>query len=133
MSDLYIKQAMVTEFTDTKPIISRLEDKETLRLLHVSLGLVTEASEFADVLKKYIYYGKPIDHVNLAEEIGDLFWYIAEACSTLGVSFESVMDTNINKLRKRYKDKFTENNAVERNVGAEREVLEASIGDSLDN
>jgi NTP pyrophosphatase (non-canonical NTP hydrolase) len=102
----------------------RLADEETQRLLHYGMGMVTEAGEFIDALKKRIMYGKAIDKVNLREELGDVLWYVARACSALDVSIESVMDTNIKKLKARFPDKFSNENALTRDLEKEREILE---------
>ena len=97
---------------------------KSLDLLHASMGLVTEAGEFQDMLKKHVFYGKPLDEVNLKEEIGDVLWYCAIALEALGTDFESVMQTNIDKLKARYPEKFTEEKAENRNLNKEREILE---------
>jgi NTP pyrophosphatase (non-canonical NTP hydrolase) len=97
---------------------------EVFRLLHAGMGMTTESGEFVDALKKHIYYGKPIDRTNLIEELGDQLWYVAVAIDALGTSFEDVMRINIEKLRERYGDKFTDEAAVNRDLEAERKVLE---------
>jgi NTP pyrophosphatase (non-canonical NTP hydrolase) len=86
-----------------------------MRLVHVSQGMATEVGEFTDTLKKHLFYGKPLDKVNLTEELGDLCWYIALACNALGISLDDVMAANIAKLRVRYPEKFTEVLAAEEN------------------
>ena len=96
----------------------------SMDLLHASMGLTTEASEFQDALKKHIFYGKPLDTVNLKEEIGDILWYCAIALEALNTDFESVMETNISKLAARYPEKFTEEAAKKRDLNKEREILE---------
>jgi len=92
-------------------------------LLHYALGIVTEAGELADALKKALIYGKPLDRVNLIEEIGDLQWYEARMLDHLGSSFSEARARNIAKLRKRYPDGFTEEDAIVRDLDAEREIL----------
>ena len=54
------------------------------------------------------------------EECGDLMWYMSVALDALGYDYESVMSRNIEKLSARYKDGFTEDDAVNRNLGKER-------------
>ncbi|MCO4793377.1 MAG: nucleoside triphosphate pyrophosphohydrolase family protein [Bacteriovoracaceae bacterium] len=120
----YIKDAIKTESTDFSSMDTRLGEDGTKRLLHAGIGLSTEAGEFLDALKKHIFYGKELDRVNLAEEMGDMFWYLAIACDELGVEFESLMDRNIEKLKARYGEKFSEQNAETRNLTKEREILE---------
>lgn len=123
-SKKYISDALVTESV-YGPSIERMADASVARLTHGLMGLVTEAAEGIDVLKKHIYYGKPIDYVNLKEELGDLFWYMAILCDELGTSFEAVMQTNIAKLRARYGEKFSSERAINRNLDAEKAVLES--------
>lgn len=99
-------------------------DKENCDLLHAAIGICTEGGEFLDALKKSMFYGKPLDKVNLREEIGDLMWYIAIACEALGTTIEEECQVNINKLRARYPDKFTSNDAINRDLEKERAILE---------
>lgn len=98
--------------------------RKPLDLLHASMGLVTESAEFQDMVKKHVFYGKTLDEVNLKEEIGDILWYCAIALEALGTNFETVMNTNIEKLKARYPQKFTEDAATNRDLNKEREILE---------
>ena len=98
--------------------------KYKIDLLHAAIGMQTEAAEFSDMLKKHIFYGKPLDKVNLKEELGDQLWYIAMALRALDTTFEAVMERNIEKLKARYPDKFTEELAENRDLDKEREILE---------
>jgi NTP pyrophosphatase (non-canonical NTP hydrolase) len=93
--------------------------------LHMALGMVTEAGEFADVYKKSLAYNKPIDYINLKEELGDMLWYIANFCTLQGWTMKEVMDINIKKLEARYPEKFTEDKAINRDLEAERKILES--------
>ncbi len=88
------------------------------------MGLTTEAGEFVDMLKKHIFYGKPIDYVNAKEEIGDTLWYTALAIDVLETTMNEVMTVNIDKLKARYPEKFTEFNAENRDLVTERKILE---------
>lgn len=115
---------MVTNTPDFDGVMKRLSEKDKIHLLHACMGMTTEVGEFVDTMKKYVFYGKQIDYVNLVEEVGDLFWYMALACNTLGVSFEEVTRKNIEKLKARYGDKFTSEKAIHRNLNVEKEVLE---------
>jgi len=120
----YKEMVLKTESKDFDVISNRLKEKRTLRLLHGSCGIATEAGELLDALKKHIFYGKELDTVNLVEEIGDLMWYSAIILDELGVEFEDVMEKNINKLRARYGEKFSETSANVRNLDKERKILE---------
>ena len=97
------------------------------QLLHASMGLVTEAGEFQDALKRALFYGKPLDPVNLIEELGDVAWYIAIACDHLGVSLEETFGINIAKLKKRFPDKFTQHAALFRDLEGEYEALKEGV------
>jgi NTP pyrophosphatase (non-canonical NTP hydrolase) len=120
----YIKDAIKTESREFQAMDQRLGDHGIKRLLHAGIGLSTESGEFLDALKKHIFYGKELDRVNLAEEIGDLFWYLAIASDELNIDFESVMNKNIEKLKARYGDKFSEEKAEKRDLETERIILE---------
>ncbi|MAZ48638.1 MAG: hypothetical protein CME65_08740 [Halobacteriovoraceae bacterium] len=123
-SKSYINNAIKTEAIDFTSMDERLSSNGTKRLLHAGIGLSTEAGEFLDALKKHIFYGKDLDRVNLAEELGDLFWYMAIVADELGFNFESVMDKNIAKLKARYGEKFSEEKAESRDLEREREILD---------
>lgn len=120
----YIEHAITTDLPDYEPMMKRLQNLRTLRLLHAAMGLCTEAGEFMDMIKKHILYGKDIDITNLVEELGDSNWYEALALDEVNVPFEIVFDTNIRKLKLRYPNKFTEKEALNRNLEAERKLLE---------
>jgi len=92
--------------------------------LHMVLGMQTESAEIADVYKKHIAYGKDLDLVNVKEEIGDLIWYIANLCTLKGWDLEDIMQTNIDKLKVRFPEKFTNDKALNRDLKEERKILE---------
>ena len=72
------------------------------RLLNATLGLTGESGEFADIIKKHLFHGHELDRVKLVKELGDIQWYIAQACTALGVQLSEVMQLNIEKLLIRY-------------------------------
>ena len=122
----YQADATVTDLMDYGPVLERLQNIHTVRLLHAAMGLCTEAGEFMDMLKKHILYGKPLDEVNLNEELGDKLWYTALALDELKTTFDQCMETNIKKLRQRYPNKFTEADALNRDLNKERQILEST-------
>ena len=93
---------------------------------HMIFGMLTEVGELADAFKKNLAYKKPLDYVNIEEEVGDLMWYVINFCSVMGFNLEDILEQNIAKLRARYPEKFTEDKAINRNLIKEREILEAS-------
>ena len=100
------------------------KDYNKERLIHACMGMQTETAEFTDALKKSLFYGKTLDTVNLKEELGDLLWYVSIAMDELGTTYEAEMQRVINKLKLRYPEKFTEEDATNRDLFAERKLLE---------
>lgn len=98
--------------------------ENTTDALHCVIGMVTESGELADAFKKHIYYGKELDIINVAEEIGDTLWYIHNLCRLMDLDIEKIMQNNIDKLMKRFPEKFTTDNAINRDLDAERKELE---------
>jgi len=77
----------------------------TERLLTASVGMCAEAGEFTEVVKKIIFQGKPVNEENmfhLKRELGDIMWYVMQACMGLGVDLDDVIEMNIDKLKARY-------------------------------
>ena len=77
------------------------------RLLTAAVGVSAEGGEFMEIVKKMIFQGKPpsqdnIEHLKI--ELGDVMWYVAQACMALDESLEDICDRNIDKLSKRYPD-----------------------------
>lgn len=120
----YLKAALRTEPTDYTPVAERIPTYTNLRLLHAMVGLCTETGELQDAVKKHMIYGKPLDLVNIVEEFSDCLWYIAVGLDACGSSFEEAFAKNIAKLKARFPDKFTEQNALVRDLDAERAALE---------
>lgn len=75
-----------------------------------ALGVTGEAGEVADIIKKHLYHGKPLDKVHLVEEMGDVLYYIQALCNMYGVSLEYVMTKNSDKLKKRFPNGFVKGN-----------------------
>ena len=74
-------------------------------LITAAFGLTAEAGEFTEVVKKIILQGKPYNEENvfhMKRELGDICWYIAQACMALDTSFDEIMEMNVEKLKARY-------------------------------
>ncbi len=125
----YQRLAMRTQCPQVEALANLVKSPDLTPLVHSVIGLTGEAGELASAIQKWMYYGKPLDETNVIEEFGDALWYIAEGLSALGWNLEDVMKLNIQKLQKRYPEKFTEELAAEenRNRAAERQVLEQTI------
>ena len=75
------------------------------RLTTAAVGLSAESGEFLEIVKKMVFQGKPWDEHNrkhLIIELGDVMWYVAQACIALDVDFDDVIKGNVQKLEKRY-------------------------------
>ena len=81
------------------------DDCNVPQLLTAALGLTAEAGEFTEVVKKIILQGKPYNKDNvfhMKRELGDICWYIAQACMALDTSFDEIIEMNVDKLKARY-------------------------------
>jgi NTP pyrophosphatase (non-canonical NTP hydrolase) len=77
----------------------------TERLLTAAVGMSAEAGEFTEIIKKIIFQGKPVNDENLfhlKRELGDVIWYLTQACIGLGISLEEIIQMNFEKLSSRY-------------------------------
>lgn len=84
------------------------------RLLNFSLGLAGEAGEVADLIKKHIYHGHPLDKEKLVKELGDCLWYVTGMAWALNVGLARVATVNITKLRKRFPNGFSTEASINR-------------------
>ena len=74
-------------------------------LITDAFGLTAESGEFTEVVKKIILQGKQYNEENvfhMKRELGDICWYIAQACMALDTSFDEIMEMNVDKLKARY-------------------------------
>ena len=97
--------------TDLAALLSRIteldieQDADVPRLLTAALGLTAEAGEFTEVVKKIILQGKPYNEENIfhmKRELGDICWYLAQACMALDTTFDEIIEMNVDKLKARY-------------------------------
>lgn len=97
-----------------------------LRVLHAGIGVFGEAGEILEAVIKQVVTGE-LDMVNVGEEGGDALWYLAVLADETGVPMDQNMDANIAKLKARYGDKFTQAATENRDLAAERTILEAGL------
>jgi len=83
-------------------------------LMHAALGIAGEGGEVVDLIKKTTINGKPLDTIEMMKELGDLEWYLTLLRSVLGIDREVVLQMNIEKLRQRYKDGYSDEASVKR-------------------
>lgn len=75
------------------------------RLLTAAIGMTAEGGEFAEIVKKIAFQGKPYNldtRTHMAKELGDVMWYVVQGCEALGYSLEDIIIMNVEKLTARY-------------------------------
>lgn len=96
-------------FQDSLDIIDETSGVPPERLITAALGICAEGGEFTEVVKKCVFQGKPMDDhtiFHMKRELGDIMWYISQACIALDTSIEDIIYMNIEKLEARYPDGF---------------------------
>ena len=83
-------------------------------LLNGVMGLNGEAGECIDIVKKHLFQGHELDCEALVDKLGDVLWYAAITCESIGKTLDDVMAHNVDKLRKRYPDGFDAKRSVHR-------------------
>ena len=74
--------------------------------IEAALGIAGEAGEIVDLVKKMNFQGHGVDVARVKEEVGDLFWYLAELADFIGFDLGDAAGENIAKLRERYPNGF---------------------------
>jgi len=107
----FVRQTTSPESLDYAALLTRTNQLElegdcnVPQLLTAALGLTAESGEFTEVVKKIIFQGKPYNEDNvfhMKRELGDICWYLAQACMALDTTFDEVMEMNVEKLKARY-------------------------------
>jgi NTP pyrophosphatase (non-canonical NTP hydrolase) len=107
----FVRQTTSPASSDFGKLLTRMteleanDDADVPRLLTAALGMTAEAGEFTEVVKKIILQGKPYTEENIfhmKRELGDICWYIAQACMSLDTNFREIMEMNYEKLSARY-------------------------------
>ena len=107
----FVHDVTSAESLDYAALLTRMnkleleDDCNLSQLLTAALGLTAESGEFSEVVKKIILQGKPYNEDNvfhMKRELGDICWYIAQACMALDTTFDEIIEMNVEKLEKRY-------------------------------
>jgi NTP pyrophosphatase (non-canonical NTP hydrolase) len=106
----FVRQTTSPASSEYPKLVDRLNElkaqgADVSRLMTAAFGMSAEAGEFTEVVKKIILQGKPYTEENIfhmKRELGDLCWYLAQACMALDISFEEVLEMNYEKLSARY-------------------------------
>ena len=106
----FVRQTTSPASSEYPKLVERLNELEAQgadvsRLMTAAFGMSAEAGEFTEVVKKIFLQGKPYTEENvfhMKRELGDLCWYLAQACMALDITFEEVLEMNYEKLSARY-------------------------------
>jgi NTP pyrophosphatase (non-canonical NTP hydrolase) len=101
-------------------------DPRKADLMHMVLGIAGEAGELVDAVKKHVIYGQPLNMDNVVEELGDLEFYLQGLRQCLDIGREEILQHNINKLTKRYGEKYS-NEAAKARVDKEEDYSRLPI------
>lgn len=96
-----------------KSVRTMLFDENTS--VHCCMGISGEAGEVIDLIKKSVYYGKPLDKTKVSEEIGDLMFYIVNLATSYNLSMSDILKNNVKKLELRFPNGFSKEDAIRRN------------------
>jgi NTP pyrophosphatase (non-canonical NTP hydrolase) len=106
----FVRQTTSPASSEYPKLVERLNElkeqgADVSRLMTAAFGMSAEAGEFTEVVKKIFLQGKPYNEDNIfhmKRELGDLCWYLAQACMALNITFEEVLEMNYEKLSARY-------------------------------
>jgi NTP pyrophosphatase (non-canonical NTP hydrolase) len=106
----FVSEVTSAESTDFASLLKRMTQLEVdganvPKLLTAAAGLCAESGEFTEVVKKITFQGKPYNEENIfhmKRELGDILWYVAQACMALDTGFDELMEMNVEKLKARY-------------------------------
>ena len=110
----FVKKVTSGESLSSMQMYNRMIDIETTEsgmkvnaasLMTGAIGLSSEGGEFAEIVKKCIFQGKPMDDETIfhcKRELGDIMWYWINSCRALNLDPNEVIAENVNKLKARY-------------------------------
>mgnify|MGYP001215478645 CR=1 FL=1 len=106
----FVTEVTSKESNETEALCDQLKTLEQggvnmALLLTGAIGIASEGGEFAEIVKKCIFQGKPLDadtRFHAKRELGDIMWYWINSCRALGLDPNEVLAENVNKLKARY-------------------------------
>jgi NTP pyrophosphatase (non-canonical NTP hydrolase) len=93
---------------------ARTGNNHIYAIANYGLGLTGEAGEVADIIKKTVFHGHELDLVELEKELGDVLWYLANIATVSGLNLSDIAEKNIEKLKKRYPEGFSQERSINR-------------------
>ena len=106
----FVNEVTSLQSKEHEAFVYRVQELEgegfpTERLLTAAVGMCAEAGEFTEVIKKTVFQGKPVTEENLfhlKRELGDIMWYVMQACIGLDTTLDEIIEMNVEKLMARY-------------------------------
>lgn len=107
----FVREVTSDNSNYTDKLVDTLEQIEANKTINIALlmtaaiGMAAEGGEFAEIPKKCVFQGKPLDAeaiFHMKRELGDIFWYWTNACRALNLDPNDVINENVNKLKSRY-------------------------------
>lgn len=102
----------------------QLPSGNPLNWLNQPVVIACCASEILDHVKKHIFYGRPIDRLEIAGRLALLLRSVERVLGDAGFTMDDAMARNIHKLRTRFPNCYTDESANNRDLQEERAVLE---------
>ena len=103
-----------TEYQKLAMRTNKQEATQEQNLINGCLGLAGEAGEVCDIVKKYMFQGHNLETQKIVDELSDVLWYVALTAQGIGCDLDSIMEHNINKLKKRYPNGFEAERSINR-------------------
>jgi len=97
----------------TLPVHDRPKDKK-LALANYGMGLVGEAGECIDHIKKHVFHGHDLNAEEIRNELGDVLHYLSGLATMCGLELEDIALTNVTKLARRYPNGFKSEDSIKR-------------------
>lgn len=107
----------INEYQQLAMRTANTELAQKQQLVNGALGLSGESGEIADMVKKHLYQGHPLDVDHILKEAGDCAWYLALIATALKCPLETLLQMNIDKLKARYPDGFSTDRSIHRKEG----------------
>lgn len=102
------------EFQEKSKRTWRFDVSQNTQLTNAALGLIGESAEVSEHIKKVVFHGHELDRSKIAEELGDVLYYVATLASVVGVELDAVAQGNVDKLWRRYPHGFRSEDSVGR-------------------
>lgn len=102
------------EYQELAKRTANTEVEKREQYANYAMGLSGESGEVTDYLKKVLFHGHEMDREKLKDELGDVLWYLSNLADSAGIDLDDIAEWNIEKLKKRYPDGFSEERSKNR-------------------